>query len=92
MASTRKRGNNKNKTLRRRRVLHAVKTVWFPDSVNDTLYLRNSCSDTKITNFILDGYSGFTLLYLVYFSYNQKFIGFDKFKSFFIYDNISNEN
>lgn len=83
MSSTRKsKKNNKNKTFRRKKLTHIVKTSWFSDSGKDKLYLTKSCPLKKITDFSLDGYYGFTLLYLVYFSYNQGFIEFGEFKLF----------
>ena len=84
MVSTRKnkdKDKNKNKTRRHIKLSQIVKTIWFSDSGKDKLYLTKVCPQKKIHNFTLDGYYGFTLLYLVYFSYNQNFIEFSEFKS-----------
>ena len=68
-----------------------IKTNWFPNSnifISDKLYLDNLYLDNlnlnkKLINFKIDGYSGFTIIYFLYFSYLQKFIELTELKKIF---------
>ena len=65
-----------------------IKTNWFPNSKNsliyDKLYLSTKINySLKISNFKLDGFDGFTIIYFAYFSYLQKFISFNQLKLFY---------
>lgn len=65
-----------------------IKTIWFQNSnyslIYDKLYLTTKINySLRISNFKIDNFDGFTIIYFAYFSYLQKFISFKQLKLFY---------